>query len=544
MLSPEAQVVGRWLEDFPAFSREALSVLDTSKRQVPLVLNPMQVQLQAAIEKQLATLGYVRIIILKSRQLGCSTFVAARFFWRMYCGLAVGYLLAHTDDAAKTLMGMYQRYHAFMPPGMARQLTGQSSHRLSWLHGSEMDGGTASTGQAKRGSTLTLYHGSEVAFWTHYAEHSAGSLEAVHPVPGTEIILESTANGPVGGFYERWRQAQAGRGDYVPLFFPWTLDPQCRRHVPHGFALSVDAPNEVVLPEREFAEKHGCTMEQMAWRRWKIEEKDLDGVDGSLVVSQEYPITPDEAFLGVSGNSLLSPAQVQAARQRSTFIGTLERIHPLVLGLDPSTGHGPSASALAFRRGQICYRMDRKHGLDATALIEYVYRIFCDERADRLCIDCSEGTGRAVYSELMRRPMTAGRCVQVVFGAHASDRTRWYNKRAEIWQKMATWIADGAAILDEQGVTGQTLASELLAVHTKPGSERVVQIEAKEDVIKRLGRSPDGADALACTFALPDPTTHGGNWVVGENESAQVGATPVLPSRREQLRQFGGNYTF
>lgn len=524
-------ILRQWRTDFPAFARSALSILDTSRRQVPLILNPMQVALYAAIAQQLDTLGYLRLIILKSRQLGCTTFVAAYFFWRMYFSNATGYLLAHTDDAAKTLMGMYHRYHQMMPEGFARPVRAQSAHEIAWQHGAGIDAGTASTGQAKRGSTLNLFHWSEVAFSTHYAEHNAGSLETVHPVPGTAIVLESTPNGPVGGFYERWRHAQAGLGDYVPLYFPWTMDPTLVRPVPHGFGLSHEPPNEVVLSEHEYAELHGCTPAQMAWRRWKIQEKDLDGVDGSLVFAQEYSISPEEAFLGVSGNSLLSPAQVEAARRRSTFIGPDERAHPLILGLDPATGHGPAASALAFRRGHVCYRLDRKHGLDFRALVEYVYRECVSAGADRLCIDTSEGTGHAVYTELMRRPETAGKCVRVIFGDRASDRSRWYNKRAEIWQKMGTWIADGGAIPDEQGATGQTLASELLAVHTKPGSERVVQIEAKADVIKRLGRSPDGADALACTFALPDPSGYDGNWVAA-GEDREGG-----PARHVLLRQ-------
>ena len=534
-MSPGAQVVEGWQRDFRVFAREALSILDTQKRQVPLVLNPMQVALYAALERQLGTLGFIRLIILKSRQLGCTTFVAAYFYWRMFFGQVAGYLLAHTDDAAKTLMGMYHRYHQLMPQGFARPLRRASAHEIAWLHGAAIDGGTASTGQAKRGSTLNLYHGSEVAFWTHYAEHSAGSLEAVHPVPGTAIILESTANGPVGGFYERWRNAQAGLGDYEPLFFPWTLDPACVRPVPTGFALSVDQPNEVVLSEREYQERHGCSMEQMAWRRWKIQEKDLDGVDGSLVFSQEYPITPEEAFLGVHGNSLLSPAQVEAARKRDTFIGPDDRLSPLIMGLDAAPGHSSSASALAFRRGGKCYRLDRKHGMDAFMLTDYVYEQFMGEGAAALGIDCPEGTGEAVYRELQRRPGTAGKVFRVVFGGRSSNRSRWYNKRAEIWHKMATWIADGAAIVDEQGTGGQTLASELLSVHTKRGNERVIQIEGKDEVIKRLGRSPDGADALACTFGMPEPNAHrGGTWKAGTEDHPPYRITRAPMTGRER----------
>ena len=59
---------------------------------------------------------------------------------------------------------------------------------------------TALTTGVGRSSTLQLLHGSEVAFWQHAETHAAGVLQAVANEPGTEIILESTANG-VGGWF-------------------------------------------------------------------------------------------------------------------------------------------------------------------------------------------------------------------------------------------------------------------------------------------------------------------------------------------------------
>ena len=90
-------------------------------------------------------------------------------------------------------------------------------------------------------------------------------------------------------------------------------------------------------------------------------------------------------------------------------------------------------------------------------------------------------------------------------GGRPSDRSRWYNKRAELWCKAAGWIADGGAIIDEKGAGARTLATELLSVNTKRGSERVVQIESKDDIVKRLGHSPDGAEAFTYTFGRPEP---------------------------------------
>lgn len=513
-----ASLWASWQASLPLYAESCLRILTKDDELRPLRFNPMQQELHRIIEEQRASLGRVRVIILKARQLGCSTYVAARFFWHTHLPQKGrrAYLLAHEDDACIKLVAMYRTmYDNHTPPELRRDRIKSNDHGFELVGGGCLESDTASTPAGGRGGTKTIMHWSEVAFSRHYAAHSMGSMQQLGKRPGTEIILESTPNGPVGGFYERWRTAEAGRGDYIPIYFPWWIDPD---YTADGsrFVPSHDAPNEIVLSEYEYQQAHGLSNDRMQWRREKIEELSADGADGALHFAQEYSATPEEAFLGVSGDSLLSPAQVEAARLRPTFIGPEDEISPLVMGLDPAPGHSSSASALAWRRGGKNYRLDRRHGLDAHALIEYVYREFVDAGADRLCIDTSEGTGQAVYTELSRRPATAGKVVAVVFGGRSSDRSRWYNLRAEIWHKMASWIADGGAIVDERGETGQTLASELLSVHRKRGNERVIQIEAKEEVVKRIGRSPDGADALACTFAKPDPTPYeGGTWIAG-----------------------------
>lgn len=67
-----------------------------------------------------------------------------------------------------------------------------------------------------------------------------------------------------------------------------------------------------------------------------------------------------------------------------------------------------------------------------------------------------------------------------------------------MWMEMADWIKRGGALPPNP---------ELVAELTGPTyffNAGKFQIEAKDQVKKRLGRSPDLADALALTFALPD----------------------------------------
>ena len=532
------EVLARWVTDLPAYCRSALNVLDKGDRIQSLVLNPMQLALHAALERQMATQGNVRALVLKARQMGCSTYVAARFFAAMHLRPrgARAYLLAHEDDSAVKITRIYQRFWEYHAPALRRPRTRASDHELAFAHGGGLESSTASTPSGGRGGTVSLYHGSEVAFWMHAGAHATGSMQQMSTGLGTEMVLESTANGPLGAFYERYRAAEQGRGDFIALFYPWTVDPTYVRAPDPGFTLSPVPPNEVVLSEVEYADAHGCTPAQMAWRRAKCEELGADGEDGYLKFAQEYPATSDEAFLGVSGRSLLSPAAVEAARRRPTFIGALERMHPLVMGLDPAPLHGGSQSVVVYRRGSICYHIERL-SLDVESLLEHVAQRYAEEGAARLCIDCSEGVGQAVYEALMRRPGTAGNCVRVVFGGKSRDKSRFYNLRAQMWSDMAVWIREGAAIPNELVVHGRnTLAMELLSVQTLPGSERVIQLESKEHVVKRLGRSPDGADALACTFALPEPTTHGGHFQATKDGPVFHGHEVPL-SRAERARR-------
>src|SRR5437868_6551462 len=81
--------------------------------------------------------------------------------------------------------------------------------------------GTAGTRGVGRSSTIQLFHGSEVAFWPHAETHAAGVLQAVPDADGTEVILESTANGPGNFFHQTWREAERGDNDFVAIFVPW-----------------------------------------------------------------------------------------------------------------------------------------------------------------------------------------------------------------------------------------------------------------------------------------------------------------------------------
>jgi hypothetical protein len=116
-------------------------------------------------------------------------------------------------------------------------------------------------------------------------------FQGISQAPGTEVILESTANGVGNEFHRLWKGAVAGENEYIPIFVPWFLMPEYRRTAPESFERSEE---EEVLVTR-----FNLDNDQLYWRRLKIAE------GGSDKFRQEYPATPDEAFV-VSGANVFN----------------------------------------------------------------------------------------------------------------------------------------------------------------------------------------------------------------------------------------------
>ena len=543
------QLYADWMADIPAYCRSALKIQDKQDKLRFLELNPVQMALHEACEAIKHETGFLYAIVLKARRMGVSTYVAARFFAHAHLASpdnpVRGYVLCQDDKLAKKLLRMYSLMWEQHEPVLRIARTRSNDHEMVLENGSAFEVNTASTPSGGRGGGVTRFHGSEVAYWDHAEEHAAGSMQQVSRLPGAEMILESTANGASGSFYERWRSAELGRNRFKPLFYPWTMMPDYVEAVPAGFSLSRERPNDVIPSEAEYAEVYGVSMGQMAWRRGTIEEFGADGSDGALVFAREYPVTADEAFLSASGLTFIAPAVVEAARLRPTAVVGADMAYPLVMGLDPAPQHGEASSALVWRRGKICYRIERIRGLDPVSLAMRVYREFMDSEAERLYVDEGEGGGgHTVVTHLQGLAGSAGRVVGVRFGNRAQDPSLYANVRAEIWSRMAKWLQDGGAIPDERPVPGQaTLASELLLPQLKHGGEKRVQLEAKHEVSKRLGShaaSPDGADALATTFFYPDPGRNDRGWIAGGLYSEGRDMAASLPSFRGEVVVAGG----
>jgi len=123
------------------------------------------------------------------------------------------------------------------------------------------------------------------------------------------------------------------------------------------------------------------------------------------------------------------------------------------------------------------------------------------------------GLGAGVYDRLRE---LGYKVVPFNGGERAYNPDKYKNRRAEAYWEARTLFEEGLLDIEE---LDEDLQAELLEVHFKVDSTGRTQIESKDDITQRLGRSPDRADAFimslqaAAHVAIPTrphtpPTNH------------------------------------
>jgi len=484
----------RLRNDLLTFAPECLQVRTKAQTFAPFVLNAAQIHTHKLLEAQKAEFGWVRAMILKGRQQGISTYTAARYYHR--CSLRSGvsvYILAHEQPASDNLFKIVDRYQRLNPIAPHVGISNAKELIFDKLD-SDYAVATAGTKAGGRSRATSLFHGSEVAFWANAPDHFAASVQGIPLEPDTEVILESTSAGAGGEFYERFLDAEAGRGDYIPIFLPWWLSAEYSRDFPAGYTLSSEA-DDGEMSDQEYADTFKVGMRQMYWRHNKLIE-----LRSPELFQREYPATPSEAWTAPPGHEpFINALTVVRARKRKR-----EGYGPLVLGVDPASNGGDRFS-VAARRGScvqwVKYR-NRINHLEGTAWIKDLIDTLNPARVN---VDAGNIGADIVVSLKAMGPKYAKIVRGVNFGGTSEAKMAKpkvpgpANRRAEMWQRMADWLLsdEGACIPDMEA-----LQTDITAPRLKPKLNNDFLLESKEEMKKRRVRSPDLADAVALTFAF------------------------------------------
>lgn len=465
--------------DFSYYAPRCLKIRTKSGGVVPLRLNRAQQYLHNVIEEQRKLTGKVRAIGLKGRQQGFSTYVEARFYHQtsMRYGKRAA-VMTHLQDSTDALFEMVKRYHDNCPDVLQPSTQAASAKEL--MFGSLDSGYTVATAGSKgvgRGRTIQYFHASELAFWKNAEDHFAGIGQTVPNEPGSEIILESTANGVGNLFHGLWQDAERGRSEYIAVFVPWFWQEEYYIEPPAGFVLDAD--------EAMYAECYNLNGGQMFWRRLKI----LNDFRGDVsLFDQEYPAKPSLAFQRVAGNPYIAASLVEKARRSSG----VEARGAKIMGVDVAE-YGDDDSAICKRQGRVVHPIQAYHGKGTMEMVGLVAREADVFDPDLINVDCT-GVGSGVADRLIELGYPVQR---VHFGASAIRDDLYRDRRAEMYGEGREWLEDEPCQLPNDDV----LAGELSSPQYTYDSSRRLVLESKEKMKARGVKSPDRADAWALTFA-------------------------------------------
>jgi hypothetical protein len=229
-----------------------LAIRGKDKRVHPVSFNQVQREVDRKAGK--------RNIVLKARQVGITTYVAARFF--LSTMLQPGTLsvqVAHDQQSAEEIFRIVHRFLENLPAEWRHSALKTSRANVRQIIFPKLDSEyrveSAADRCAGRGLTIQNLHCSEVARWPHDVAETLAALRAAVP-PDGEIFLESTPSGAGGTFYEEWQSAP--ETGYVQHFFPWWSEESYKRDVE-----VVNFTDE----ELELMAKHKLDGGQIAFRR-------------------------------------------------------------------------------------------------------------------------------------------------------------------------------------------------------------------------------------------------------------------------------------
>lgn len=265
-----------------------------------------------------------RNIVLKARQMGLTTWIAARFFLKTITHPGTLTLqVAHTQQSAEEIFRIVHRFYQCLPPRLRKGClkTSRANTRQIIFSSFDSEYRVVSAGErnAGRGMTVQNLHCSELARWPGDPAETLAGLRAAL-APEGEQVLESTPDGIGGCFYSEWQTA--AETGMVRHFFPWWLERHYRAR-----AIDADSLSE---EERNLMALHSLSLAQIAFRR-KI-QAEFRGL-----ARQEFAEDAESCFC-LSGDCVFELAAVERRLESAPVPTESRRNGELEIWLPPVAG--------------------------------------------------------------------------------------------------------------------------------------------------------------------------------------------------------------
>ena len=220
---------------------------------------------------------------------------------------------------------------------------------------------------------------------------------------------------------------------------------------------------------------------------WAREQIQKYGKDNNWVLVNVFGQFPSSSI-----NTLLGPDEVHKAINReiheSDYSFAQKRI-----GVDCAR-FGSDSTVLFPRQGLRAFKPIEMRNARSNEIAARVMAAKGKWGSDLEFIDGTGGFGSGVVDSMIQAGASP---LEIHFSGKATD-PRYFNKRSEMWFLMAEWIKRGGCIPNDPQLVKE------LTEPTYTFQQGKFVLESKDHIKERLGSSPDRADALALTFALPE----------------------------------------
>ncbi|XGC82483.1 hypothetical protein ACES2L_05985 [Bdellovibrio bacteriovorus] len=221
--------------------------------------------------------------------------------------------------------------------------------------------------------------------------------------------------------------------------------------------------------------------------KWAREQIEKYGRDNPWVLVNVFGQFPPNSL-----NTLLGVDEVNAAMRREPDDKGLDKICRKV-GLDVAR-FGDDRTIFFPRQGLFAFKPIEMRNARTNDIAARGIQIKNKWDYDGIYIDDTGGYGGGVIDSMIQ----SGYAPHGINMSGKAQDPRYFNRRAEMWFRMAEWIKAGGALPNIPEIVGE------LTTPTYTFSNGKFQLQPKDLIKKELGRSPDLADALALTFAELD----------------------------------------
>lgn len=218
---------------------------------------------------------------------------------------------------------------------------------------------------------------------------------------------------------------------------------------------------------------------------------------------EEYDHVWEGLPLAVDGFKAICPIDLIKKAQATMYQDFEVEDYPRILSIDTAR-FGDDASNFWLRQGKKAQFLQQLKKADSMQLAGEITRLIDELKIDQCFIDTTGGTGSGAYDRACQLGY-GSKITEVNFAKKASGKL-YANKRAEMYGLAREWMKDGGSLYSTDENLNAQVRYELSSVYYSYDKNNKILLESKEEVKKRIGKSPDYADGFVLSFAYPVQT--------------------------------------